>query len=156
MVRSRKNKTDEEVLTLGQAAMYLRDVCKLKWRVIAGRIGVPSIPMVRFYYEKAGRIHAKQTLIAAAATIEKERLILEDREKAMLAPSELSFKKVEALAKRVKIKKYLPTDMIGWVWLYHNGFGYRVPKEIREKIEEAKLPAVDPEPGEGIERGLKK
>lgn len=156
MDRSRKNKTGEETLLLGQAAMYLRDVSKLKWRVIAGRLGVPSVTMARFYYEKAVRIHAKKALLAAAAITKKELMILEDRERAMLAPAELSFEEVKALAKRIKTKKHLPTDMIGWVWLYHNGFGYRVPKEIREKIEEAKLPAVDPESELRTERGLRK
>jgi len=27
----------------------------------------------------------------------------------------------------------------GWVWLYENGFKRRIPVEVQEKIEEAKL-----------------
>ena len=27
----------------------------------------------------------------------------------------------------------------GWLWLYENGFGHRVPEEVKEKIEDAKL-----------------
>jgi len=27
----------------------------------------------------------------------------------------------------------------GWVWLYENGFKRRVPMDVQEKIEEAKL-----------------
>lgn len=30
----------------------------------------------------------------------------------------------------------------GYLWLYENGFGHRVPEEIRKKIEDAKLKDV--------------
>ena len=135
MVRSKKYKTSEEIRALGQAAEILRDVQGLKWEVIAERIGVSNVPAARFYYEKA-KAHRRWKAIEAvkAAALEESATRIE-REKAMLSPAKLSFEKVVALAKKTKIS-------VGWIWLYFNGFKYRVPKDLHRKIENGRLPGV--------------
>jgi len=44
-------KPKEERLELGAKVAYLRDVKKLRWRVIAKRLGVRSVPLARVYYK---------------------------------------------------------------------------------------------------------
>ncbi|GAH49994.1 unnamed protein product, partial [marine sediment metagenome] len=47
-----RHKPKEEQLRLGERAVDLRDVEKLKWRVIAETLGVNNISKMIFYYKK--------------------------------------------------------------------------------------------------------
>jgi len=101
------HKSKEEQLRLGERVVDLRDIEKLKWRVIAERLGVNDITKTIYYYRKY-----KAVLKAA-----KERMNLEQVE-------------------QFSIKHGIDH---GWVWLYENGFKRRVPLDVQEKIENAKM-----------------
>ena len=116
-----RHKSKAERGELGARAVYLRDVQKLKWKIITERLGISSLTLTRIYYEKAKVLRGVE-----------EEAALAEKADALAVPSELSFEQVEALAERIKVS-------VGWVWLYENGFKHRVPEEIREKIEDGKL-----------------
>ena len=97
----------EEQLRLGERAAYLRDMERLKWRVIAERLGVNDITQTMAYYKKY-----KISLLTAKA--------------------DMSLGQIEEFSRRHRIER-------GWVWLYENGFRQRVPVDVQEKIEDAKL-----------------
>lgn len=102
-----RHKSKEEQLRLGERAADLRDMERLKWRVIAEMLGVNNISKTIFYYKKY------QAVLKTA----KERM----------RPAQ-----IEEFSSRYGIER-------GWVWLYENGFGHRVPEQVKEKIEDAKL-----------------
>lgn len=96
----------EEQLRLGKRAVDLRDVERLKWRVIAERLGNDITRIIVYYKKYKGMLKAA-----------KERMNLEQ---------------IEQFSINYGIDR-------GWVWLYESGFKHRVPAEIQDKIEEAKL-----------------
>jgi len=102
-----RHKSKEEQLRLGERAADLRDMERLKWRVIAERLGVNDITKTIFYYKKY-------------------QAVLKGVKKKM------SLVKIEEFSRRHGIER-------GWIWLYENGFKRRVPMDIQEKIENAKL-----------------
>ena len=54
------------------------------------------------------------------------------KEALMIAKNRMELEQIEEFAKRFGIER-------GYVWLFENGFEHRVPEEVREKIENAKL-----------------
>jgi len=54
------------------------------------------------------------------------------KEAMMIAKNRMGLEQIEEFAKRFGIER-------GYVWLYENGFRYRVPEQVKEKIENAKL-----------------
>jgi len=112
----RQWKSKKERLGLGARAVNLRDVKKLKWAVIAERLGVSSPELLRVYYNKY-----KASLLAV--------------------PLRLSLEKVEAFAEKSGFRRNTSScrTFTAWVWLYENGYRHRVPAAIQEKIEETKV-----------------
>lgn len=54
------------------------------------------------------------------------------KEALVTAKNRMDLEQIEEFAKRFGIER-------GYVWLYENGFGHRVPEQVKEKIEDAKL-----------------
>ena len=54
------------------------------------------------------------------------------KEALIIAKNRMSLEQIEEFAKRFDIER-------GYVWLFENGFEHRVPEEVKEKIENAKL-----------------
>ncbi len=54
------------------------------------------------------------------------------KEALMIAKNRMELEQIEEFARRFGIER-------GYVWLFENGFEHRVPEEVREKIENAKL-----------------
>ncbi|MBA7689584.1 hypothetical protein ES703_98092 [subsurface metagenome] len=54
------------------------------------------------------------------------------KEALVTAKSRMDLEQIEEFARRFGIER-------GYVWLYENGFEHRVPEEVKEKIENAKL-----------------
>lgn len=100
-------KSKEERLKLGERAVYLRDVERLKWKDIAERLGLFSGTHAVIYYKKYKAV-------------------------ALAVKSEMSFRQIMEFSHQHRIEP-------GWVWLYENGFRYRVSLDVQEKIELAKM-----------------
>jgi len=49
----------------------------------------------------------------------------------IIAKKKMTLERIEEFSRRVGIER-------GYVWLYENGFEWRVPEEVREKIENEK------------------
>ena len=103
----RRYRSKEEQLRLGERAAYLRDMERLKWRVIAEKLAVNNITQTMGYYKKY-----KISLLTSKA--------------------EMSVKQIEEFSRKHGIEG-------GWIWLFENGFKRRVPMEVQDKIEIAKL-----------------
>lgn len=100
-------KSLDERLELGERAVYLHDEQKLRWGVIASRLGLTSDMQAIIYY----RAYKVSLLVAKPG---------------------MTFRQIETFARQHKIEP-------GYLWLYENGFRKRVPMEVQEKIEDAKL-----------------
>ena len=50
----------------------------------------------------------------------------------IIAKKRMYLEQIEKFAKRLGIER-------AWVWLFENGFEWRVPEEVRKRIEDEKL-----------------
>lgn len=54
------------------------------------------------------------------------------KEALIIAKNRMSLEQIEEFARRFGIER-------GYVWLFENGFEHRVPEQVKQKIEDAKL-----------------
>lgn len=54
------------------------------------------------------------------------------KEALLIGKVRMDMEQIEEFARRTGVEA-------GWLWLYENGFGYRIPEQVKERIEDAKL-----------------